>query len=78
MLLIFLLALSVLEVGVFLLVVEGGDQENVIPLIIYFFATVEGFVWAVCSDCNTELFPGRAVRVSKWYREELMVRIGVF
>ena len=52
--------------------------SEVIPLIIYFFATVEGFVWAVCSNCDAELFPGRVVRVSKQYREELMVRVGVF
>ena len=65
MLLISLLVLSVLGVGVFLSVV-------------YFFATVEGFVWAVCSNCDAELFPGGAIRVSERYREELMVRIGVF
>ena len=49
-----------------------------IPLVVYILATVEGFVWAVCSNCNAELFPGGAVRVSEQYREELIVRIGIF
>ena len=49
-----------------------------IPLVVYFFATIEGFVWGVCSNCDAELFPGGAIRVSEQYREELMVRIGVF
>ena len=52
--------------------------SELIPLVVYFFATIEGFVWGVCPNCNTELFPGGAIRVSEWYREELMVRIGVF
>ena len=49
-----------------------------IPLVIYFLATIEGFVRTIGSDCNTELFPSGVVRVSERYREELMVRIGVF
>ena len=49
-----------------------------VPLVVYFLAAIEGFVWGVCSNCNAELFPGRMIRVSKRYREELMVRIGVF
>ena len=52
--------------------------SELIPLVVYFFATIEGFVWGVCPDCNAELFPGRVIGVSEWYREELMVRIGVF
>ena len=49
-----------------------------IPLVIYFLATIESFVQTVGSDCNTELFPSGTVRVSEQYREELMVRVGVF
>ena len=49
-----------------------------ISLVVYFLATIEGFVWGICPNCDAELFPGRAIRVSKRYREELMVRIGVF
>ena len=49
-----------------------------IPLVIYLLATVEGFVQTVGSDCDTELFPSGMVRVSEWYRKELMVGIGVF
>ena len=52
--------------------------SEAIPLVVYFLAAVEGFVWAVGPDCDAELFPGGAVRVSKWHREELMVRIGIF
>ena len=48
-----------------------------IPLIVYFLATIEGFVWTIGSDCDTELFPSGVVRVSEQYREELMVRIRV-
>ena len=49
-----------------------------IPLVVYFLATIEGFVRTVGSDCDAELFPGGVVRVSEQYREELMVRVGVF
>ena len=49
-----------------------------VPLVVNFFATIEGFVWTVGFDSNAELFPGRVVLVSKWYREELVVSIGVF
>ena len=52
--------------------------SEAIPLVVYFLATIEGFVWTVGSDCNTELFPSGVIRVSEWYREELMVKIGVF
>ena len=49
-----------------------------VPLVVNFLATVEGFVWTVGFDSDAELFPGGAVLVSKWYREELVVRIGIF
>ena len=52
--------------------------SETIPLVVYFFATIEGFVWTIGSDCDAELFPSGAIRVSKQYRKELMVRIGVF
>ena len=52
--------------------------SELIPLVVYFFATIESFVWGVCPNCNAKFFPGGAIRVSERYGEELMVRIGVF
>ena len=54
------------------------DVLELIPLVIQFLATVKGFVGAICFDRSAELFPGSAVPVSKGYRKELVVRIGVF
>ena len=82
MLSIFLLVLSVSRVEVFLSVVGRGDQgidlgyyttHRILPCYSRGFCSR-----TVGSDCNTEPFPRGAIRVSKQYREELMVRIGVF
>ena len=56
----------------------GKTISEAIPLVLYFFVTIKGLVWGICSNCDAELFPGGVIRVSKWYREELMVGIGVF
>ena len=56
----------------------GKTFSEHIPVVIYFFATVEGSIWTVGSDGNAKFFPSSAVGVSEWYREELVVRKGVF
>ena len=48
------------------------------PLMVEVFTAVKGFVGAICFDGKTESFPGRAISVTKWYREELVIRVGVF
>ena len=48
------------------------------PLMVEVFAAVKGFVGAICIDGNTESFPGSVILVTKWYGEELVIRVGVF
>ena len=48
------------------------------PLVIEVFTAVKGLVGAICFDSKTESFPGRVILVTKWYREEFVIRVGVF
>ena len=48
------------------------------PLVVKAFAAVEGLVGAFCFDSKTEFFPSHTISVAEWYREEFVIRIGVF
>ena len=48
------------------------------PLLVKAFAAVKGLVGAFCFDSKTELFPGRVISVTKWYREEFVIRVRIF
>ena len=49
-----------------------------ILLVVEVFAAVEGFGGAICFNSKTESFPGGTILVTKWYREELVIRVGIF
>ena len=59
---------------------EGASKTilELVPLVIKFLTTIEGFVWTIGFDSSAELFPGSTVLVSKWYGKGLVIRIGVF
>ena len=54
------------------------DFSEFIPLVVEFLATVERFVGTLHFDRSAEGFPSRAIMISKWYWEELVIRVGVF
>ena len=41
-------------------------------------SAVKSFVGAICFNSKMESFPGGVIPVTKWYREELVIRVGVF
>ena len=49
------------------------DVLELIPLIVKFLATVEGFVGAFCFDGSAKGFPSGTIMVSEQYREELVI-----
>ena len=46
------------------------------PLMVKAFAAVKGLVGNFCFASKTDSFPGRDISVTKWYREELVIRTG--
>ena len=54
------------------------DVSELIPLVVEFLATIESFVGTLCFDRSAECFPSRTIMISKWYGEELVIRVGVF
>ena len=47
-------------------------------LMVEVFTVVKGFVGAIHFDSKTKGFPGGMILITKWYREELVIRVGVF
>ena len=47
-------------------------------LVVKGFAALKGLVGTFCFDSKTEFFPSGVISVTKWYREEFVIRVGVF